>query len=63
MGFYEFRRQLEYETQLYGSKLVIVDRFYRSSKTCSRCSEKNHLCHCLKDYSNVITAGLSVTEV
>ena len=40
MGFYEFRRQLEYKTQLYGSKLVIVDRFYPSSKTCSNCGEK-----------------------
>ncbi|QSV54589.1 MAG: IS200/IS605 family element transposase accessory protein TnpB [Dolichospermum sp. UKL201] len=40
MGFYEFRRQLEYKTQLYGSKLVIVDKFYPSSKTCSSCGEK-----------------------
>uniref|UniRef100_UPI000B0F9986 RNA-guided endonuclease InsQ/TnpB family protein n=1 Tax=Anabaena sp. (strain CA / ATCC 33047) TaxID=52271 RepID=UPI000B0F9986 len=40
MGFYEFRRQLEYKTQLYGSKLVIVDRFYPSSKTCSSCGEQ-----------------------
>jgi putative transposase len=40
MGFYEFRRQLEYKTLLYGSKLVIVDRFYPSSKTCSSCGEK-----------------------
>ncbi len=40
MGFYEFRRQLEYKTQLSGSKLVIVDRFYPSSKTCSSCGEK-----------------------
>ncbi|GCL41417.1 MULTISPECIES: RNA-guided endonuclease InsQ/TnpB family protein [Nostocales] len=40
MGFYEFRRQLEYKTQLYGSKLVVVDRFYPSSKTCSSCGEK-----------------------
>jgi putative transposase len=40
MGFYEFRRQLEYKTQLYGSKLVIVDRFYPSSKTCSHCGHK-----------------------
>ncbi len=40
MGFYELRRQLEYKTQLYGSKLVIVDRFYPSSKTCSHCGEK-----------------------
>ena len=40
MGFYEFRRQLEYKSQLYGSKLLIVDRFYPSSKTCSNCGEK-----------------------
>ncbi len=25
MGFYEFRRQLEYKSQLYGSKLLIVE--------------------------------------
>jgi putative transposase len=37
MGFNEFRRQLEYKCQLYGSRLVFVDRFYPSSKTCSRC--------------------------
>ncbi|MFM6138669.1 MAG: zinc ribbon domain-containing protein, partial [Sphaerospermopsis kisseleviana] len=36
----QFRRQLEYKTQLYGSKLVIVDRYYPSSKTCSTCGEK-----------------------
>lgn len=40
MGFYEFRRQMQYKTQLYGSKLVVVDRFYPSSKTCSRCGNK-----------------------
>ncbi|MHC5727696.1 MAG: RNA-guided endonuclease InsQ/TnpB family protein, partial [Nostoc sp.] len=40
MGFYEFRRQLEYKTQLYSSKLIIVDRFFPSSKTCSNCGIK-----------------------
>ncbi len=40
MGFYEFRRQLEYKTKAFGSKLVVVDRFYPSSKTCSSCGEK-----------------------
>jgi putative transposase len=39
MGFYEFRRQLEYKCQLFGSKLVFVDRFYPSSKTCSNCGQ------------------------
>ncbi len=37
MGFYEFRRQLEYKCELYGSRLTIVDRWFPSSKTCSRC--------------------------
>ena len=40
MGFYEFRRQLEYKSKLYGSKLVVADRFYPSSKTCYNCGEK-----------------------
>ena len=37
MGFYEFRRQLEYKCQLYGSQLVVIDRWFPSSKTCSNC--------------------------
>ncbi|NEP41729.1 MAG: IS200/IS605 family element transposase accessory protein TnpB, partial [Okeania sp. SIO2H7] len=36
-GFYEFRRQLEYKCEWYGSELVVVDRFFPSSKTCSNC--------------------------
>jgi len=40
MGFYEFRRQLEYKCQLYGSELVVVDRWFASSKTCSNCGTK-----------------------
>ncbi len=36
-GFYEFKRQLEYKTSWYGSKMTVVDRFYPSSKTCSGC--------------------------
>jgi putative transposase len=42
MGFYEFRRQLEYKCKLYGSKLVVIDRWFASSKTCSNCG-------CLKE--------------
>ncbi len=41
MGFYEFRRQLEYKCQLYGSKLIIAERFFPSSKTCSNCGWYN----------------------
>ena len=35
--FYEFRRQLEYKCLQYGIYLVVADRFYPSSKTCSHC--------------------------
>ena len=40
MGFCEFRRQLTYKCQLYGSKLLAVDRWFPSSKTCSNCGIK-----------------------
>ena len=36
-SFSEFRRQLDYKCAMYGSNLVVVDRFYPSSKTCSSC--------------------------
>ena len=39
-GWSEFRRMLKYKTVWYGSKLVIADRFYPSSKTCSVCGSK-----------------------
>ncbi|HEY9744022.1 MAG TPA: transposase [Coleofasciculaceae cyanobacterium] len=37
MSFFEFRRQLTYKCELYGSELVAVDRWFPSSKTCSNC--------------------------
>ncbi|EQD88093.1 putative transposase [Saccharopolyspora erythraea NRRL 2338] len=36
-GWGEFRRQLEYKTERAGKTLVVVDRWYPSSKTCSYC--------------------------
>ncbi|MFE4771539.1 IS607 family element RNA-guided endonuclease TnpB [Streptomyces sp. NPDC056713] len=37
-GFGEIRRQLEYKTrQRHASRLVVADRWYPSSKTCSEC--------------------------
>lgn len=38
-GFYEFRRQLEYKCNFRGIELVIADKFYPSSKTCSQCGK------------------------
>jgi len=37
MGFYEFRRQLDYKAQLRGNHLEVVDRWFASSKVCSEC--------------------------
>ena len=36
-SFGEFRRQLEYKTARSGAALHVVDRWYPSSKTCSKC--------------------------
>ena len=40
MKFGEFRRMLEYKAKWYNRKIVFVDRFYPSSKTCSHCGYK-----------------------
>jgi putative transposase len=37
-GMGELRRQLTYKSDWYGAQLVIADRFYPSSRTCSGCS-------------------------
>ena len=36
-GFGELRRQLEYKAAWYGTELVVADRWFPSSKTCSGC--------------------------
>ena len=41
MSFYEFKRMLDYKANWYGRKLVFVDRFYPSSKTCNSCGYVN----------------------
>lgn len=37
VAFAEFHRQLEYKTAKTGARLHVVDRWYPSSKTCSKC--------------------------
>ena len=41
VGFYEFRRQLQYKAKRYGTQLVLANRWYPSSKLCSACGERN----------------------
>lgn len=37
VGMGEFRRQVEYKSNLYGRRVVVVDRWFPSSKTCNNC--------------------------
>ena len=37
IGFYEFRRQLEYKAKVYHAEIKVADRWFASSKTCSCC--------------------------
>lgn len=40
-GWGEFRRMVEYKAAWYGRTVIIVDRFFASSKLCNVCNEKN----------------------
>jgi len=40
MGFFEFRRQLEYKADMRGGQVIVADRWFASSKTCSACGQK-----------------------
>lgn len=51
--FYKFRQYITYKCKAYGSRLVVADRFYPSSKKCSNCgvvkkflslSERTYIC-------------------
>lgn len=37
LGWGEFRRQLEYKSALHGNTVIVADRWFSSSKMCSRC--------------------------
>ena len=37
IGAFEFRRQLDYKAPMNGSRVVVADRWFPSSKTCSDC--------------------------
>jgi putative transposase len=40
MGFFEFRRQLEYKAEIKGKKIIVADRWFASSKICYVCGYK-----------------------
>ncbi|MHA1929151.1 MAG: RNA-guided endonuclease InsQ/TnpB family protein [Candidatus Thorarchaeota archaeon] len=58
VAMYEFRRQLEYKCQWYGSELVIAPRTFPSSKRCSSCGhKKKELPLSERESMNVKSAG------
>ena len=66
-NFGEIRRQLEYKGKLYGCEIVIVDKFFPSSKKCSCCgnvkvklslSTRTYSCEC----GNVMDRDLNASE-
>ncbi|MGL5059483.1 MAG: RNA-guided endonuclease InsQ/TnpB family protein [Microcoleus sp.] len=59
LGFYEFSRQLEYKCQMYGSSLVLVDRWFPSSKICSNCGHKKDMPLPVRTY-DCPACGLSI---
>ncbi len=40
MGFYEFKRQIEYKATLFGNWISTISKWFPSSKTCSNCGYK-----------------------
>jgi len=43
MSFFEFRRQLEYKGSVTGTRVVVADRWFASSKTCNVCGFKREV--------------------
>jgi putative transposase len=41
VGFFEFRRQLRYKAAMAGSRVLVADRWFPSTKLCSACGAKN----------------------
>ena len=54
LNFGEFKRMLEYKANWYGRKLIFVDRFYPSSKTCNHCGYVNKNLNYLTDNGFVL---------
>lgn len=70
-GFHEFARQLEYKCKLYGIEFIKVDRFFPSSKLCSKCgckkdklklSERTYHCeHCGNVMDRDLNAAINLS--
>jgi putative transposase len=67
-GFGEFRRMLEYKAAMTGAQVVVVDRFFPSSKTCSECGTIHDMplgnrrmqCECGNDMDRDLNAAINI---
>ena len=41
VGFYSFRKMLEYKCKWYGKELRVVNRYYPSTQICNKCNEQD----------------------
>ena len=72
LSLYEFRRQLEYKCKWYGWQLIVINKFYPSSKTCHNCgyvykglklSEREWICpHCKSKIDRDYNASLNILD-
>ncbi|MDY5845552.1 MAG: transposase, partial [Bariatricus sp.] len=70
-GYGMFRDMLAYKLEDRGKKLIKVDRFYPSSKTCSKCgkikkelslSERIYECECGNRMDRDVNAAINIRE-
>lgn len=59
-SFYEIRRQLEYKAKWNGKEVVVADRFFASSKTCSCCGYKKEKLSLSERVYNCDNCGFSI---
>lgn len=72
MSFGELRRMIEYKCRWYGRELVIINRFYPSSKLCNVCGfkkkdlslhDRSWICpHCGSEHDRDLNAALNIRD-
>ena len=69
MGFFAFRRQLEYKAQQTGTQVIVADKWFPSSKTCSVCgavkeelklAERTYKCECGARLDRDVNAAINL---
>lgn len=71
IGFYEFRRQLEYKCQMNEVELIIADRWFPSTKLCRHCgmindmplSERTFSCDCGYTEDRDVNAAINLSTL